>query len=206
MRNVIRRLEDLQLSTFSGENVKSASSLIRGAVGLLDNNGSLPADMVDTAFKIMKTSSTPEFNTHVMTMRTNHELDIKRLFLDELLMNLQSKYNELSINGEWNLGASSDQAVFIANLGCHSCGYKDHFWSDFPTKDLAKVEQRLNDLSMNQGSNKGRGGARSRRGGGGRGGREAGGQNVFRIPPGAGQPHIRRRGLLTERWCGTCSV
>ena len=26
------------------------------------------------------------------------------------------------------------------------------------------------------------------------------------MPPGAGRPHIRRRGPLTERWCGTCSV
>ena len=175
MRAVIRRLEDLKLSAFTGGNIKSAASLIRGAVGLIENNGALPSDMVDIAFRIMKTSSTQEFNTHVTAMRTNHELDVKRVTLDDLLMNLQQKYNELSINGDWDLGASSDQAIFMAELGCHSCGSKDHFWRDCPTKDLAKVEQRLSQLSTGPSQGRGRGGARYRRGGGGRGGRGAGG-------------------------------
>ena len=103
MRAVVRQLEDMKLSAFQGENVKSAASLIRGAVGLLENNDSLPSDMVDITFRIMKSSSTSEFNTNVTTMRTNHDLDIKRVDLDELLMNLQQKYNELSLNGEYGM-------------------------------------------------------------------------------------------------------
>lgn len=200
MRAVIRRLEDLKLSSFEGENVKNAASLIRGAVGLLENNNDLPSDMVDIAFKIMKTSSTTEFNTHVTTMRTNHDLKIKQLTLDDLLMNLQVKYNELSLNGEWEQGTRNNEAVFLANLECHSCGQKGRFWRDCPNKNMENVEQRLEELGQQPARSVG--GGRRRRGGGYR----SRGNNVFRVPPGAGQPHVRRRGPITKRWCGVCEV
>ena len=93
---VIRRLEYIKLSDFQGENV----SLIKGAVGLLENNGAIPSEMIDIAFKIMKSSSTLKFSTHVNAMRTNHELEVEALTLDHLLMNLQRKYNELVLNGK----------------------------------------------------------------------------------------------------------
>ena len=73
MRAVTRRLEKLTLGDFDGENVKNSISLIRGAIGLLDNNNALPPDIVDIIFRIMKTSSTTEFNTHVNLMRSNNE-------------------------------------------------------------------------------------------------------------------------------------
>ena len=30
--------------------------------------------------------------------------------------------------------------------------------------------------------------------------------NVFRTPPRQGESHVRRRGPLLERWCGSCGV
>ena len=209
MRSVIRRLETMKLSDFEGENVKSAVSLLKGAVGLLDNNQSRPSDIVDIAFRILKTSSTAEFNTHVNAMRTNHDLGVKTVSLDELLHNVQLKYNELTINGEWELGTSTDQeSAFAVSYECHSCGSADHFWRDCPTLDLDKVSSRLKALGIpasTPSGGRGRGrGRRNVRGGGRFSGSGRG--NVFRIPPGANQPHIRRRGPLVERWCGSCQV
>lgn len=127
IRAVVKRLEDLKLSAFQGENVKSAVTLIQGAVSLLENNSSMPCDMIDIAFKIMKFSSTLEFSTHVNAMRTNHELKVKVLTLDDLLMNLQTKYNELALNGEWEIGTSeSSQQSIFTTYECHSCGSTDH--------------------------------------------------------------------------------
>ena len=196
MRAVIRKLEDVKLPDFSGENVKDAISLIRGAVGLLRNNNSLPSDIVDIAFKIMKSSSTSEFNTHVTTMKTNHDTGVMKMSLDDLMLNLQNKFNELSINGDWNIGTgdSNQGSVFT----CHTCGQEGHFWRQCPNPD----RNRLADLMGRFG---GRGHGRGRGGRRGRGGPNPS-SSIFRIPPQAGQPHIRKRGPMAERWCGTCGV
>ena len=200
MRAVIRRLEDLKLSAFQGENVKSAVSLIKGAVGLLENNGAVPSDMIDIAFRIMKSSSSLEFNTHVNAMRTNHDLKVKTMELDDLLLNLQTKYNELTLNGEWDVGTNDDnQNSIFTSYECHSCGGTDHFWRQCPSQNMDRVALRLRELGVQPRGRGGRG-----RGRGGRG--SAAPRNVFRIPPGRGQPHVRRRGPLVERWCGTCGV
>ena len=204
MRAVTRRLESMKLSDFDGENVKNAVSLIKGAMGLLANNDALSADMVDITFRIMKTSSTDEFNTHVNLMRSNHDLGVMRMDMSHLMFNLQKKYNELSLNGEWELGASTGQESVFS---CFSCGAEDHMWRQCPNLDETRVQQVLQRLS--QGSNASNQsttrGPRGRRGG--RGGRTGGSRpNVFRTPPQSGQPHVRRRGPLIERWCGTCGV
>ena len=212
MRAVVSRLEKLKLTDFEGENVKNAVSLVRGAVGLLENNRAVPSDMVNIAFRIMRTSSTIEFNTHVNTMRTNHELNVKKVTLDELLLNLQNKYTELTFNNEWEVGTSTidQQSVFVSSYECHSCGSTDHFWRDCPHLDIDKVAEKLKSMGVRgSGRGSGRGTGRGFRRGGGKGnsGRGAGGtSNVFRTPPKAGQSHVRQRGPLTERWCGTCGV
>ena len=202
IRSVIRRMETMKLTDFEGENVKSAVSLIQGAVGLLNNNGAVPSDMIDIAFRIMKHCTTQEFSTHVTAMRTNHELGVKTMSLDGLLMNLQTKYNELVMNGEWDIGtaANNQQSIFTASYECHSCGRTDHFWRDCPNLNMERVATYMREFGYNPG--RGRGG----RGGRGRQTGRGAPRNVFRTPPGRGEAHVRRRGPLVERWCGTCGV
>lgn len=207
MRAVTRRLESMKLSDFEGENVKNAVSLIKGAMGLLDNNDALPSDIIDITFRIMKTSSTDEFNTHVNLMRSNHDLGVMWMTMSDLMLNLQKKYNELSLNGEWDLGSSSgQQSVF----SCYSCAAEDHMWRQCPNLNEDQVQQHITNMQQSlqsggsgRGGRGGRGGRRGMRTGRGTLGR---GSNVFRAPPGSGQSHIRRRGPLVERWCGTCGI
>ena len=196
MRSVIRKLEDLKLGSFEGENVQSATSLIKGAVGLLSNNGATPSDIVDIAFNIMKTSSTTEFNTHVTTMKTMHDTGIRVVTLDELLLNVQNKYTELTMNDVWVLGDKSQdqEASFVAGITCFNCGEQGHTWRECPKEYMGGRSGR---------SFTGRGGSRGRGRGRFFGGR---GDTTFRNPPRPGQPHIRRRGPITERWCGVCGV
>lgn len=123
MRAVTRRLESLKLGDFDGENVKNAVSLIRGAIGLLQNNNALPPDIVDIIFRIMKTSSTADFNTPVSLMRSNHDLNLMRMTVDQLVHELQKKYNELALDGQWEVGVNDGQhSVFF----CFSCGREGH--------------------------------------------------------------------------------
>ena len=131
MRTVIRKLEDLKLTSFEGENVQSATSLIKGAVSLLSNNGATPSDIIDITFNIMKTSSTNEFNTHITTMKTLHDTRVKQVELDELLLNVQNKYTELTMNEAWVLGEKSiDQESGF--LTCFNCGKNGHVWRECP--------------------------------------------------------------------------
>lgn len=135
----------MKLTDFEGENVKSAVSLLQGAVGLLNNNGAVPSDIIDTAFRMMKNCTTQEFSTHVTAMRTNHELGVKVMTLESLLMNLQTKYNELVLNGEWDVGtaANNQQSIFVASYECHSCGRAGHLWRNCPNLNMERVTSRL---------------------------------------------------------------
>ena len=125
MRVVTRRLESIRLSDFDG----NAVSLIKGVMGLLSNNDTLPADMVDISFRIMKTSSTDEFNNIFNLIRINHDLSVMKMEMSDLMFNLQKKYNELSLNGEWEIGTSNGQQPIFS---CYSCGADDHMWRQCP--------------------------------------------------------------------------
>lgn len=123
MRAVTRKLESLKIGDFKGENVKNAISLIRGAIGLLQNNNALPPNIVDIIFCIMKTSSTADFNTHVNLMQSNHDLNIMYVIVDQLVHELQKKYNKLALDGQWEVGVNDGRhSVF----SCFSCGKDGH--------------------------------------------------------------------------------
>ena len=118
----------MKLSDFRGENVTDAVSMIKGAVSLLENNGSALSDITDIAFKIMRSSATSEFSTHVTTMKTNHETGVLRVTLPDFLLNVQEKYNELSLEGEWETGTSNEEqgSIFGSLNTCYNCGQEGH--------------------------------------------------------------------------------
>ena len=79
MRAIVRKLEYLTLKESKGESVVTAVSLVRGAVSMMDNNKSIPTDIQEIVFRIMKTSSSEEFNTYVTNrMRTRDKGVISR--------------------------------------------------------------------------------------------------------------------------------
>ena len=47
MRMICRRLENLTLKEFKGENIQTAVSVVRGAVSMLNNNETLPFDLLE---------------------------------------------------------------------------------------------------------------------------------------------------------------
>ena len=57
MRTIMKRLEHLTLKEFKDGSVGTAASLVRGAVSMMDNNKSIPTDIQEIVFRIMKTSS-----------------------------------------------------------------------------------------------------------------------------------------------------
>ena len=119
----------MSLGEFDGENVTNAVSIIRGAISLLKNNDALPSDILDMIFKIMKTSSTQEFTQYVATIETNHLTGVKKTKVDDLLLELQKRYLDLSANEAWTRGAGthSQGSAFVT---CYNCGKEGHIARD----------------------------------------------------------------------------
>ena len=193
MRAAIRRLENLTLKEFKDESVMPAVSLIRGAVAMMDNNEATPSDIHEIVLRLMKTSSTDEFNTYVTTLGTARELGIKEMTLEQMLLKIQNKYKELVDNENWSFG-TNDEAVFNTNVTCWNCNKSGHVARDCPEE--RKRDQYGRDWTYGRGRGRARGGR-------GRGGR---GRNLFRIPPTQGASNVRKRGETTEYWCGACGV
>ena len=196
IRGIVRRLEKLTLKAFRGESVVTAVSLVRGAIAMMDNNDSTPADIYEIVMRMMKTSSSHEFNTYVTTLSTAKELGIKDVSLERTLLLLQNKYKELADDERWNVG-DNDQAIFANSLECWNCGKGGHLARDCPEEIRRDAQGR--DWTFGRGRGRGRAG----RGGRGRGGR---GRNSFRVPPNAGDANTRKRGTFIEYWCGKCGV
>ena len=108
MRATIRRLEKLTLKVFKGENVVTAVSLIHGVLAKMDNNDAIPTDIHEIVLRLMKTSSTKEFNAYVTTLDTARELGIKTMSLEETLLRLQNKYKEFVDDENWQFGTNDD--------------------------------------------------------------------------------------------------
>ena len=214
IRAMTRRLEKLKLGEFAGENVVTAVSLIRGAVAMMSNNKSLPSDIESIVFRIMKTSSTKEFNIFASTMESTYELGLQNQTLEDMLLTLQKKYKDLVDDESWTV-TTTDETSFNASDGCWNCGAEDHRAFECPEDliyDNDGKSWRDRRYSNRGGRGRGRGGqGRGRyRGRGGRG-RERDNDdnrkpNVFRTPPQSGTSHVRKRGNVQEKWCGVCGV
>ena len=201
MRTVMTKLEGLAVKDFTGESVLSAVSLIRGAVGLLDNNGARPVDIINIVFKIMKRVSTIAFQTYVTTLETNQSLKMINLSLEEVLLKLESRYTEMVNNGEWSIGTkdADHEAVFVA---CYRCGQEGHMKNTCMNDPVPGSYERVRSIQRARGqvpSGRGRGRGRDRRNGGSQ-------RGTFGAPPQSGQSHVRKRGNITEKWCGKCST
>ena len=75
VRAIGRKLENLKLSDFDGENVTTMASYFSGACSLLDNCNALPQDITQVACRVFKTSSNDDFNNHMQHIYTSITLN-----------------------------------------------------------------------------------------------------------------------------------
>ena len=98
----------MSLKEFKGENIQTVVSVVKGAVSILNNNEVLSSDLLEIIFEIMKISSTDNVNTFVTTMETNHREDVKNLTIEDLLLRVQTKYNEIRANNKWEISTTDE--------------------------------------------------------------------------------------------------
>jgi hypothetical protein len=89
------KLGKLRITDFLGENVTQGVSFLRGAILILRDNSSTPANLLTLVLRIFKASSCEPFCTYVSSIDTFVELNMKEYSLDTLLTMLDDKYIEL---------------------------------------------------------------------------------------------------------------
>ena len=84
-----------------------------------------------------------------------------RVSVDELINELQRKYNELAMDNNWEVGTNAGQhSVF----SCFSCGKQGHMWRDCPSLDEAQVQTKLQGMLKQPSGGRGGRGSRGGRG------------------------------------------
>ena len=222
LRAMAKRIENLSLKEFSGENVIQAVSFLRTGIGMLSDNGQLPGDIITLLTTGFKKCSTKDFSTYITTLETNHETGVKVLTTEELLRLAETKYTNLILVGTWDKGDKNDQQQSVFNVSeivCWNCGKKGHLCRDcYKPRDKDAIKKRQAASRTSRGGRGGRGGrGRGRGGRGGKGGRGGRGnqdpstgssgsaqKDPKKTPPGKGEAHTRTVNGVTEHWCGTC--
>lgn len=140
MRVVIDKINRLRLTDFDGENVLLAVSFLRGAIQLLSNNNSVPHDILNSVFNMMRAASTPAFVSFVTNLETVFDLPdlVKDKSVEFLLDKLESKYTTLLGSNQWMStsqpssfkAASNPQSAPTgdanAEVICFNCGAFGH--------------------------------------------------------------------------------
>ena len=145
-----KKLTDMKISNYPGENVRTVVSLIRGVLARLESVYAIPkdGDTTDPSYgdvvlkicKIMTTSSNEEFNSTFRSMIKFRRLgmpgaDKKR---NELLSLAQETYLDISAQSTGWLSADKTSAGFLAGQNCHNCDKPGHFKINCP--DLKSTE------------------------------------------------------------------
>ena len=225
LRAMAKRIEQLSLKEFKGENVIQAVSFLRTGISMLNDNNQLPGDIITLLTTGFKKCSTQAFETYITTLETNHETGVKTLTTEELLQLAETKYTNLVLVGGWDKGDSNDQQQSGFNLSeveCWNCGKKGHVCRDcYKPRDEDAIKRRQAAARSSRGGRGNRGGrgrgrgghggsGRGRgRGGGGRGNSNPPSTDPKKKPPGKGEPHSRPKSGAqgaTEHWCGTCGM
>jgi hypothetical protein len=210
LRTLMDKLGKLRITDFPGENVTQAVSFLRGAILILRDNSSTPADLLTLVLRIFKASTCEPFCTYVSSIDTLVELDMKQYNLDSLLTMLDGKYIDLLGRGEWTSTSPSEgqSSAFSANVEdllriiCFNCGAVGHGVNNCPVaRDDTMINLRREIMESyssrreNPRTSNNNGNRRSNSGSGG------GGDPLLR-PPGKNEPHEKHFDGVKKFWCG----
>jgi hypothetical protein len=203
LRTLTDKLGCLRINDFPGENVTQAVSFLRGAILILRDNSSTPADLLTLVLRIFKPCSCEPFRTYVSSIDTLVELNMKQYALDDLLTMLDCKYIDLLGRGEWTSTSPTEgqSSGFSANVEdllriiCFNCGAVGHGVNNCPhARDDTMINLRR-EIMESYGSSKRPLPSGSKPGTGG------GGDPLLR-PPRKHDKHEKYFDGVKKFWCG----
>lgn len=206
LRSLTDKLSKLVITDFPGENVTKAVSFIRGVILILNDNQSLPSDLISLTLRIFKASTCEVFKLHVTNMDSLVELGVKTYDLDTLLTNLDQKYLELLGRSEWTpTSTTKDQgSSFLADgsgkemlkIICFNCGGLGHGTNNC-SKPLNDEEINLRkEIMLKYGQTPKSDKGRSDRYGSNKP------RDPLKTPPRRNEPHEKMFNGVKKFWCG----
>jgi hypothetical protein len=215
LRGLQKKLENMKLTDYDGENVRDCVSFVRGANQILQDHKNVPSDIANIILEVFEHSSCERFVTKVTQIRNSIELRTKDYQVDEILNILEEDYTDKLGSGKWTAKDSSKNegsafSLTLSYMMCFNCGKFGHGVRNCPEPiDEAAIAKRKK-LVVKEGNNhsnntrKGKGGKRFQKD------KDEGDTNSERNketkkqPPKKGESHEKDFNGKKLYWCGKC--
>ena len=200
--SLVRKIQEMRLKDFPGENVSTAASYLRGVILLLENCKEIPTDLMGLLNEIFTSASTADFSAYVNMLYTSHHTSVKIMTLLQFIEDAEKEYRLYYRCEKWTAAKHDPGSVFYAGSKdiCYNCGEEGH-----SSYECSKPSTRYQFAPFGwkpgggRGHNGGRGDAGRGRYGRNRG-RGRGGQRSFprsgkknKLPPKPGENHKRKK-------------
>ena len=182
-RALLQRLKGLNISHICGENVRTATSLIHGAIQRLEMVNAIPSDIVSILLDIYQTTSYQDFNKIFRTMKIALKIQSNSIYkIADITKIAETNFQELYESGIWQ--KADNNTVFINNS----------------QKNNSSQGNNNNNNGENS-NNKGNTGKKGKKGKGRRGRKN---NHPKYIPSGPGEPHTKTWKDIEIHWCAKC--
>jgi hypothetical protein len=120
-------ITSFDVKTLPGENIEILATRFLYALKRLHSNQSLPSDLTETLFKVLKTTSVDKFTRWIEHWELQVEHGLRnQIPYKEILDKAKNYYNTLCISGDWT-GVTEQGSAFKSStegIVCHGCGKK----------------------------------------------------------------------------------
>ena len=213
LRGFQKKLENMKLTDFDGENVRDCVSFIGNANRMLKDHKCVPSDFKTMILEILSHCSCSRFVSKVDQIRNLIELKEKNYEVDQILNILEEDYTDKIGSGKWtakdnNKVEGSTFSITLQDTMCLNCGKFGHMIKDCPEaldqqaiakrkKLIFKQKEGTQTNGDNSNSNRGKENNFNSN-------NNSGKKDPKKQPPKTGEAHVKTFNNKKLFWCGKC--
>ena len=209
LRGLTKKLENLKLTDYDGENVLDCVTFIRNAVKIMRDHDSIPHDIKPIILEIFGATTCVRFEQLVSAIRT--ELDLKRTNYDieAILKILEEDYQDKIGSGKWTPKGTdkvegSTFSISKEDTMCLNCGEFGHMVKDCPKAiDQTAIAKRKKLLFKGKGDSQNSDNKNKKKDKSKNSNTDKS-KDPKKQPPKAGEDHEKNFDGKKFKWCGKC--